>query len=101
MYHPHSDRPTRVDTFEEYGNTHMAPPPAKADPWAPFSSCVDFEFAEIVLAAGLTSKQVNSMINIIGRVSEGSNPFTFKNHNDLRMTWEAASNLVTPVSLSL
>jgi len=101
MYHLHSNRPTHVDTFEEYGDTHMATPPAKADPWVPFSSHADFEFAEIVLTAGLTSKQVDSMISIIGRVSKGSDPFTFKNHKDLRKTWEAASNLVTLVSLSV
>jgi len=98
VYHLRSNHPTRVDTFEEYGDTHMVPPPAKADPWAPFSSRADFEFTEIVLAAGLTSKQVDLMINIIGHVSEGSDckgtPLTAPTHP--RIPWPPASHPQCP-----
>lgn len=58
----------------------------------------DFEFAEIALEAALTKDQVDLMINLIGRLSQGQDFLTLTSHRDLRKAWDAASELVTPVA---
>lgn len=98
-YHPRSKRPTKVDKFDEYNDTPPTEPPdADPQPWAPFGSRTDFEFAQIALAAALTKDQVDSMIRLIIRVVRGQDSFNLKNHRDLRATWDAASALATPVA---
>jgi hypothetical protein len=61
-------------------------------------SRADFEFAEIALEAALTRDQVDSMIKLIERLSRGQDSFTLTSHRDLRKAWDAASELVTPVT---
>jgi hypothetical protein len=61
-------------------------------------SRADFEFAEIALEAALTKDQVDSMIKLIGRLTQGQDLFTLTSYRDLRKAWDAASELVTPVA---
>jgi hypothetical protein len=61
-------------------------------------SRADFEFAEIVLEAALTNNQVDSMLKLIGRLTQGQDFLTLTSHRDLRKAWDAASELVTPVA---
>ncbi len=98
-YHPQSQRPTKVDKFEEYNDTPPSEPPdIGPEPWSPFGLRTDFEFAEIALAAALTKDQVDSMIQLIGHVVQGQDSFNLKSHHDLCATWNAASALATPVA---
>lgn len=61
-------------------------------------SRADFEFAEIALEAALTKDQIDSMIKLIGCLTRGQDSFTLTSHRDLRNAWDAASELVTPVT---
>lgn len=98
-YHPNSKRPPQLAAFEEYRDRPPVNPPlAKSEPWSPFVSRADFEFAEIALEAALTKDQVDSMIKLIGRLTQGQDFFTLTSHRDLRKAWDAASELVTPVA---
>ena len=66
-YHPHSGRTTHTDHFNEYGfRLAEAPRPKPLDePWHPFRSHVDFEFAEIALKSHLNKKTVDTLIAIL------------------------------------
>ena len=99
-YHPSSGRPTRVYRFEEF-NRHRAtePPPAPAaKPWNPFNTRTDFEFAELALDAGLSNEHLDALIKMIRHIVQNANDFTLNSHVDVRQTWDAAANKVTPVS---
>ena len=61
-------------------------------------SRADFEFAEIVLEAALTKDQVDLMLKLIGRLTQGQDFLTLTSHRDLRKAWDAASELVTLVA---
>lgn len=102
-YHDTSGRPTKVDHFEDYcshPNTAQAPGyTVNSKPWWPFLSRTDFEFAEIALEAAMTKKQIEKMINLFRQCSHGRDSFNLTNYNDVRSTWEAASQRHTPVPI--
>jgi hypothetical protein len=99
-YHPHSGRPPCLENFENYrerivltDTTHFS-----ADPWRPFQSKLDFEFAELALEASLSKRQVEKMISIILRTQSGEDRFNIHSHRQLSEAWDQASALLTPVS---
>lgn len=98
-YHPHSGRATRVDHFNEYGFPSAdAPRPIPPDePWRPFRSRVDFEFAEIALKSHLNRKTVNTLIAMLQACSSGAAKFTLNSHDEMREILQGASNKLTPV----
>ncbi|KAI0658337.1 hypothetical protein C8Q70DRAFT_917521 [Cubamyces menziesii] len=97
-YHPSSGRPTQVFRFEEFNRHRIAepPPPPPAKPWNPFNTRTDFEFAELTLDAGLSDQHLDALIKMIRRIVQNANDFTFNSHVDVRKTWDAAANKVTP-----
>ena len=100
-YHPNSGLADKYMSFNEYRqSTKAARPPTDAVPWLPFSTCADFEYVEIVLEAGLTAKQNNTLLNLIGRITSGKAKVTLQNNSDLEKVWERASNKLMAVCTS-
>ncbi|KIK02919.1 hypothetical protein K443DRAFT_5807 [Laccaria amethystina LaAM-08-1] len=97
-YHPHSSRITRIDHFNEYGfPSAEAPKPKPLDePWHPFHSRIDFEFAEIALKSHLNKKTVNTLIKILHACSSGAAKFTLNSHDEMREILQGTSNKLTP-----
>lgn len=69
-----------------------------ANPWRPFKSKLDFEFAELALEASLSKRQVEKMISIIRQTQSGEDHFNIHSHQELHEAWNQASALLTPVS---
>lgn len=102
-YHPHSGRQTLFQPFDQFGispETQDAPIVDK-EPWRPFRSRGDFEFSEIAIEASLNKSQINALLNLITRISEGHAQITLKNESDLSKAWDNAAAELTPVRLSL
>ena len=101
-YHPNSGRESRVLSPEEFkilssDNTESMPPISE-EPWRPFRSQEDFEFAELVHAAALNQKQIDKLVKFIKRCERNPGSFTFEGAQDVEQSWEDASKLLTPVS---
>ncbi|KAG2133599.1 uncharacterized protein EDB93DRAFT_1093239, partial [Suillus bovinus] len=47
------------------------------EPWRPFCSHSDFEFAEIALNAALNKSQINALLALIGCISRGESQGNF------------------------
>ena len=98
-YHPNSGRSTKIESLEDYFEHTSKPvsPPEDSEPWRPFRSRADFEFAKLALEAALTQGQVEQLIQLFGKCIQGKDSFNLTSHRDLRETWDAASLLLTPV----
>lgn len=98
-YHPNSGRGVKVETFEDYREHTFKPVavPEITEPWRPFQSRTDFEFAQLALDAALTKAHVDKLIQLVGRCIRGHDSFNLMNHQDLYKTWDAASTMLTPV----
>lgn len=98
-YHPNSGRSTKIESLEDYFEHTPKPvsPPDDSEPWRPFRSRADFEFAKLALEAALTQGQIEQLIQLFGKCIQGEDSFNLKSHQDLRETWDAASVLLTPV----
>ncbi|KAG1830270.1 hypothetical protein DFJ58DRAFT_737038 [Suillus subalutaceus] len=98
VYHPSARREPLLQTFEEFGvNTRPEEElPVDEEPWRPFCSRGDFEFAEIALNAALNKSHIDGLLALIGRISRGESRVTFKNDIELRKAWEHATAQVTP-----
>lgn len=100
-YHPKSGRPTTIHPFEEFKrNTQQEPDiPPSSEPWSPFKSRADFEFAEIVLQASLNTRHTDALIKLFRRVVDEQAEFTFTSHADLKRSFDTAALAHTPVRL--
>jgi len=98
-YHPNSGRGVKVETFEDYREHSLkpAPVPEITDPWRPFRSRTDFEFAQLALDAALTKTHVDKLIKLVEGCIKGQDSFNLTNHQELYKTWDAASAMLTPV----
>jgi len=68
------------------------------EPWLPFRSREDFEFAEIVHDAAMNQSQIDNLIKFIHHCQENPGTFTLESCRDLKKSWEDASALLTNVS---
>ena len=75
----------------------MGPP--DEEPWLPFHSREDFEFAEIVHDAAMNQSQINALIKLIHKCQENPGSFTLGNCDELKSSWDKASDLLTGVSM--
>ena len=98
-YHPNSGRQADVFKLDEYhqsataANTTVDP-----EPWAPFQTREDFEFAEIALETGMTRGQVNALIKLFHKcINKGEGSFTISSHKDMADKFKVASNRLTKV----
>jgi hypothetical protein len=98
-FHPNSGRGVKIETFEDYREHTLKPTsvPEIKEPWRPFQSRTDFEFAQLALDAALTKSHVDKLIQLVERCIKGQDSFNLTNHQDLYKTWDAASTLLTPV----
>ncbi|KAG1874106.1 hypothetical protein C8R48DRAFT_745988 [Suillus tomentosus] len=98
MYHPSAGHEPLLQTFEEFSvNSHPEEElPVDEEPWCPFCSRSNFEFAEIALNATLNKSQIDALLALIGRISRGESRVTFSNDNELRKAWEHTAAQVTP-----
>ncbi|KAG2151772.1 hypothetical protein BD769DRAFT_1623523 [Suillus cothurnatus] len=97
-YYPRSGRPTLFQPFDEFRTSeaqHNAPI-IDDEPWRPFRSRGDFEFSEIAIEAALNKSQINSLLSLITRISEGRAQITLKNEADLLKAWDNAAAELTP-----
>ena len=98
-----SERPTQTFHFDEYQRQR----PAGLDPttllqhlhepWKPFQSLEEFEFAEVTLEAGLNQKQTDKLISVVRRLMQNKPKFSFTNHRGVRSAWEKAALYHTQV----
>jgi hypothetical protein len=104
-YHPNSGRSTRIQHFGEYGHEvsdlesisfNLSP---DVEPWKPFQTRLDFEFAELTLGAALSEQQTNKLINWIHHYSKEPESFTISSHADLCHAWDNASAIATSVGV--
>ena len=86
------------DEFKEGLNEAGSIEPPDEEPWRPFHSREDFEFAEIVHDAAMNQSQIDALIKFIHRCRGSPGKFTLSNFHDLRQSWEDSSALLTGVS---
>ena len=70
------------------------------EPWAPYASREDFDFAELAHDARLNQKQIGRLIEIIRRCQSSPGSFTLRNYEDLRNVMDRSSKLLTNVASS-
>ncbi|KIK35236.1 hypothetical protein CY34DRAFT_17146 [Suillus luteus UH-Slu-Lm8-n1] len=98
-FHPHSGRQTLYQRFEEFGITPETQAlPAEQEPWHPFQSHADFKFSEIALDAALNKNQIDWLLNLMARISQGQAKITLKNKFDLCKALDNAAAELTPFS---
>ncbi|KAG1837830.1 hypothetical protein F4604DRAFT_1601105 [Suillus subluteus] len=101
-YHPHSRIPLTVHPFSEF--TRHRPTedtvPRSASPWEPFCTRLDFEVAEIALAATMTKDQTNRLFELVRRAASAKEDFTLQSHDEVRTLWKMASERFTPFETS-
>jgi hypothetical protein len=98
-YHPNSGIPTSVEHLHEYRQRRLGERQQLPDqPWKPFRTRGDFEFAEIALDAALNKAQTNALISLIHHCISVPTSFTLSNHAELCQLWEQTSNKLTVVS---
>lgn len=92
-YHPSSGRGSETFRFEEFKQAApVSVPPEDPEPWKPFKTRADFEFAAITQDAGMSKAQVNSLIKLFHRcIESGKNSFTLSSHNEMCNTLTVAS----------
>jgi hypothetical protein len=102
-HHPHSKKGTTVlspEEFKAFLRDDAGPTEQPDDePWRPFRSRKDFEFAELLRDGAINRSQTERWIKYTQscQVDDGTGPFTIKNCNDLKKSLQSASKLLTPV----
>ena len=98
-YYPNSGRETDIFKIDDYlRSVPDVDAVVEPEPWAPFRTREDFEFAEIVLEAGMTRSQINALIKLFHRcIKKGDGGFTISNHKDLANTFDIAANRLAKV----
>ncbi|KAF9455950.1 hypothetical protein BDZ94DRAFT_1353726 [Collybia nuda] len=76
--------------------SNTKPLPTDEQPWKPFRSRADFEFAEFALDACLNERQTNSLIALFQSCIQ-SGEFSLKSHTEICEIWDYASTKSTLV----
>ncbi|KAG0703025.1 hypothetical protein DFH29DRAFT_982086 [Suillus ampliporus] len=90
-YHPHSGITTKTDRFTDFRHHTAArsKAPENPTPWEPFSSRIDFDFAELVLKANLMKLQTDELISLVRRTAFEN--FSVTDYDSICKMWDAAS----------
>lgn len=95
-YHPDARprRRTTVYPFEKYVQERSDADFASSlkEPWRPFATRVDFEFAELVHEARMSQGAIERLLKLIRNVQTGEGDLTFDSHGDVRRAWDHASH---------
>ena len=96
-YHPSSGSVARIYSFNEF-QRHRPTVPSPAEllehlskPWQPFSCREDYEFAEVVLEAGMSQQQITRLLQVVKRIQSGESQFSFATHQDVTNAWQRAA----------
>ncbi|KAF8138631.1 hypothetical protein EV363DRAFT_1103097, partial [Boletus edulis] len=95
-FHPRSNRPPLFQYQNDFGCRDIHDLAPDAQPWRPFAEEGDYQFAEIALQAGLNTSQVNGLLALMSRISQGKAKVTLRSEVDLRRAWDKAAMQVTP-----
>jgi hypothetical protein len=77
-----SEEPPLNDPYTKYDN---------AKPWTPFSTRLDFEFAQFMQAAHLKSAEVDQLVAIVRKILATPEEFSLKDGKQVRDTWTSAT----------
>jgi hypothetical protein len=98
-YHPNSGHATVTEPFSAFSRSYSAPKYiVDNEPWRPFLTSGDFEFAELAHQAALSKDQTNKLLAFIQKVTSGEAKLTFRSHTDVTKAWARAATQLTPVS---
>lgn len=61
------------------------------EPWHPFETRGDFEFAEIVHESRMSRGTTQRLLKLIQEIRRGEAELTFSTESDLRTAWDNAS----------
>lgn len=98
-YHPNAHREPEVFSLDAYQSIPpVVTPPVEPEPWLPFKTREDFEFAEIALDSAMTKAQIDATINLLHRcIDKGKGSFTLSNHQEMRKTLKTAAERLPKV----
>ena len=95
---------TETFTFKTYKHASLLlmASPKSHELWKPFQTCLDFEFAELVLDAGLNNQQADKLIKLfhhcINNREKSGERFTLSGSADLQNRQKIVKEKLTPVS---
>lgn len=101
-YHPHSGRPSERRTFTDYIHKQQSSrvPLVNDEPWRPFfNTREDFEFAQILMEAGVTKDHSDRLLKLFKKCLSGNGVLTYSNHSEIKASWDRAETKLTAVSL--
>lgn len=92
QYHRSSHRPTQIYAFEDYKQEKRKVDPHvfSKQPWLPFNTRTEFDFAELAHEAHLSKGHIARMLDIIAAASSHPESFTFKTPADVDRAWKRA-----------
>ena len=96
-YHPWSGCSLLFQSAEDFDCLDVPAMKPDEQPWWPFKTKADLEFADIAIQAGLNASHVDALLSIISRVADKSASVTFKNENELCLACDWAAQELTPV----
>lgn len=103
VHHPNSGKTSSIisldnpiqDTLSAF---NYSPRTMTVKPWAPFRTCADFEFTELMVTEGFNSNVIKKLLaGFNGKWAPESN-ITFQNYNDYLMSLEISRNFSVQVS---
>jgi hypothetical protein len=99
-YHLKSGCPTVYESFSAFASKPPPLPIPDREPWKPFISREDFEFAEIMHTAAMSKELTDKLLHLVWRITVGrtETDFLLKNHADINAAWARAAPQLTPVS---
>jgi hypothetical protein len=98
-YHPCSGRGLETFRFEEFTWAPPASvPPEDPEPWTPFKTRADFEFAAFAQDVGISKAQIDSLIALFNRcIESGKDSFTLSSYDNMSKTLKVASEQLAKV----
>lgn len=71
--------------------------PSSQNPWHPFRSRTEFMIAKVILDAGLTEEQTNTLTKSIHAVVKGEDAFELSGYTEVCELWNKSASLLAPV----
>lgn len=100
-YPPNLKRKPEYISQDEYLSRHEAKVKKARvlaeEPWHPFKTRSDFDFAELVFKAHLSRDQISALLGVVQRCIGGNDRLTFGDFHDVQASWNEAQHLVEPV----
>ncbi|KAJ2932117.1 hypothetical protein H1R20_g4995, partial [Candolleomyces eurysporus] len=100
--HPHSGRQIRYYDYDDYttdiaGSKFPKASPSSnqpsTPPWAPFSTRIDFKFAEMLQDAHLNARQIDAFVSMVHEILANPKEFTLADGKHVAETWTIATKM--------